>query len=265
MTKLVIICVLLLACKNQRVEEIKMQEAPSHTIVNSQADNINLRINTPEGFGRVNIDTNSFADYLRNSQLKPSGTKVILYNGSPKSNQSIHVAVLDIDVGNRDLQQCADAVMRLRGEYLYNRSRNNEIAFNFVSDGKPRYFLDHSDGKTDYKSFRSYMNYVFAYSNTRALHGQLKKVSNYGNMRIGDVFIQTGNPYGHAVIVMDMAQNSSGQKVFLLAQSYMPAQSIHILKNLNDRSISPWYLLDEQDESITTPEWVFYKEDLRRF
>lgn len=265
MNKLIVFSVFLLACKGSGVEEKILQEAPTCTVINSSEDNTSLRINSPEGFFRISIDSNSFAYYLRNTKLKPSGSKVILYNGTPKANQNIHAAVLKLDVGSRDLQQCADAVMRLRGEYLYNQSRNDEIAFNFVSDGKPRYFLDHSDGKNDYKSFRSYMNYIFAYSNTRSLYGQLKKVDNYNDMQIGDVFIQTGNPYGHAVIVMDMAENISGQKVFLLAQSYMPAQSIHILKNLNDDSISPWYLLDEEDEAIVTPEWVFNKGDLRRF
>jgi len=36
------------------------------------------------------------------------------------------------------------------------------------------------------------------------------------NMNIGDVFIVGGSP-GHAVIVVDMAVNSDGEKIFLLA------------------------------------------------
>ncbi|MBN2610182.1 MAG: hypothetical protein JXB00_01355, partial [Bacteroidales bacterium] len=53
-------------------------------------------------------------------------------------------------------------------------------------------------------------------------------------------------------------------KVFLLAQSYMPAQDIQILKNPNDKSISPWYSLDFEGDLIT-PEWTFKKTDLKRF
>ena len=60
-------------------------------------------------------------------------------------------------------------------------------------------------------------------------------------MRIGDVFIIGGSP-GHAVIVVDMAVNpETHEKVFLLAQSYMPAQQIQLLKNNNDPDLSPWY------------------------
>ena len=84
------------------------------------------------------------------------------------------------------------------------------------------------------------------------------------DMKIGDVFIQTGNPYGHAVIVVDMAENpDSGEKVYMLAQSYMPAQDIQILVNRKNSLYSPWYLLDEN--SIETPEWRFNKNDLKRF
>ena len=55
-------------------------------------------------------------------------------------------------------------------------------------------------------------------------------------MQIGDVFIKGGFP-GHAVVVLDMAENDrTGQRVFLLAQSYMPAQDIHIMKNPTNAS-----------------------------
>ncbi len=82
-------------------------------------------------------------------------------------------------------------------------------------------------------------------------------------MEIGHVFIQKGNPYGHAVIVVDMAQNSKGKKIYLLAQSYMPAQETQILANPNDSDLSPWYNLDY--ETIITPEWIFYPTDLKHF
>jgi hypothetical protein len=85
------------------------------------------------------------------------------------------------------------------------------------------------------------------------------------DMRIGDVFVQGGTP-GHAVIVVDMAvHRETGKKLYMLAQSYMPAQNIQVLANPNDKGLNPWYVLDDQQEDIRTPEWTFTIRDLKRF
>ena len=82
-------------------------------------------------------------------------------------------------------------------------------------------------------------------------------------MHIGDFLVEGGSP-GHAVIVMDIAEDkTSGRKIFLLAQGFMPAQEMHILKNPMSGKISPWYALEEMD-TIRTPEWDFKWKHLRR-
>ena len=245
---------------------------PGYTIRN--------RINAPKSYVRTKTEKGSFADWLRNLPLKSDQTQVYLYNGQPKSNQSVHEAIVDIDVGNRDLQQCADAVMRLRSEYFYGKKDYSNIHFNFTSGDKVS-FEDWMRGKkpvidgnsvrfsnpgntTDvsYSNFRKYMDIIFTYAGTASLSKEMDKID-IEDMRIGDIFIQGGFP-GHAVIVVDMAENDAGQKCFLLAQSYMPAQEIHILKNFNDDAMSPWYPLDF-DETLYTPEWTFTANDLKRF
>ena len=81
-------------------------------------ETVATRIAPPTGYVREACPDHSFTGYLRNLPLMPKGSKVMLYNGKEKSNQSAAYAVIDMEIGNRDLQQCADAVMRLRAEYL---------------------------------------------------------------------------------------------------------------------------------------------------
>jgi hypothetical protein len=57
--------------------------------------------------------------------------------------------------------------------------------------------------------------------------------------------------------------NAAGQKLYLMAQSYMPAQEIHILKNPSKKNISPWYSLQSTD--IQTPEWNFVNARLKKW
>jgi len=75
-------------------------------------------IPVPQGYSRIPADSSSFAGWLRNVGLKEN-KMVYLFDGRPKLNQMAQFAVLDISVPAKDLQQCADAVMRLRAEYLF--------------------------------------------------------------------------------------------------------------------------------------------------
>jgi hypothetical protein len=106
------------------------------------------------------------------------------------------------------------------------------------------------------------MKYIFSYANTASLKKELTVVG-IETILPGDVFIQSGNPYGHAVTVVDVAEDVHGNRVFLLAQSYMPAQETHLLINPKNQQLSPWY--EAKDGAILTPEWRFESTDLRRF
>ena len=248
-------------------------------IINSDGTSIIERFSPPEGFERIYVEEDSFGAFLRNLPLKPYGSKVKYFDGRIKS-KDVYEAVIDIDIGNRDLQQCADAVMRLWAEYLYDKKMYDKIHFNFVCGfkadyktwmqgnriivkGNDAYWVKQTDYSDDYESFRQYLDMVFAYAGTESLEKEMKKI-NLEDMEIGDVFLKGSLP-GHCVIVVDMAENNeTGEKLFMIAQSYMPAQDIHILKNNNDSSLSPWYSMNF-DKNLKTPEWEFTKDQLYRF
>ena len=169
--------------------------------------------------------------------MKPARSPVLIYTGAQKWRQDVHAGVIDIDVGKRDLQQCADAIMRLRAEWLFAANRKQDIRFN-DTEGKRLSFAARRD--SGYASFRKYMDYVFAYAGTYSLERELKPAP-LQTLQAGDVFIKGGFP-GHAVLVADVVENAqSGEKRFLLVQSYMPAQEMHVLKNPAAADGSPWY------------------------
>ncbi len=111
--------------------------------------------------------------------------------------------------------------------------------------------------------FDKYLERVFGMCGSASLSKQLKPVNRFSQIEPGDVIIRGGFP-GHAVIVMDVAVNDSGKKIYLLAQSYMPAQDIHVLKNPGNTDLSPWYEVNEEN-IIITPEYSFTKNELRRW
>jgi hypothetical protein len=240
---------------------------------------IEERFQPPKGFERMQTAQGSFSEYLRKLPLKEHGSKVKLYNGETKSRE-VYEAVVDMDIGERDLQQCADAVMRLRAEYLYDKGLFDKIHFNFTNGFAARFsrwirgerimvkgnnasWVKKTDYCDDYPTFRNYLDMVFSYAGTLSLSREMLKIP-VEAMEIGDVFLKGALP-GHCVIVVDMAENrETGDKLFMLAQSYMPAQDIHILKNEENGEMSPWYPL-HFGERLETPEWSFTQDQLMRF
>lgn len=214
-------------------------------------------IKVPEGAKRMQESSGSFGAWLRTIALKKDNL-VYLYNGSLKQNQAAQYAVLDIPVGNKDLQQCADAVMRLRAEYLFSEKRFSEIKFR-DNAGK----VYEWKGRSNPGAFENYLNRVFAYCGSASLEKQLIPVADFNKIKTGDVFIKGGFP-GHAMLVVDIAMDEKGMKYFMLAQSYMPAQDIHIVRNPTNEALSPWYKVSDS-ASIITPEWKFYKNQLREW
>ena len=209
----------------------------------------------PAGYKRVPSD--SFGAFLRKHKLKKDRT-VYLYNGQPKNNQSAQFAVLDLSTGNRDLQQCADAVMRLRSDFLFSTGQYEAIVFR-DNNGKalafqPPYTL---------ANLAHYQQQVFGICGSASLSKQLKKVTDLSFVQPGDVLIRGGFP-GHAVLVMDVAENESGEKIFLLAQGFMPAQDMHVLLNPAEEDGSLWYKA-AKDQWVITPEYVFRSEELSRW
>lgn len=240
------------------------------------ARSLDRSFDPPPGYRRVTQTPNSFGAWLRGLPLKPDGAPIVLFDGRMRPQQSGAAAIIDIDIGGRDLQQCADAVIRLRAEFLHAAGRRDTLAFNFTS-GDTYSFNDWLQGRTpkvsgnrvqwlaggrkadSHASLRRWLDVIFTYAGSLSLEREMKPVA-MAAVEPGDVLIQGGSP-GHAVIVLDVARNIADRPAVLLAQSYMPAQSVHVLRN---PAGGVWYRLEDND-AIVTPDWRFNPKDLRRF
>lgn len=230
---------------------------PQITYINPSGMTVQTRYNVPENYTRKTYSPQDFGYHLQQLPLKVYGEKVKYYNGKEKNTPQVYSSVVDLPIGTKDLHQCADAAMRLRADFLYQQKRYGEISFNF-NDGKPRAYADYIKGDYSAQTYWNYLEYIFMYANTSSLKQQLQSVPK-NKVQIGDILLQSGTPYGHAVIVIDMAENETGDRLVLLAQSYMPAQELQVLENPYSSDGNPWYRID--CDRIITPEWKFTSAD----
>ena len=247
--------------------------------IHADGSTLDTRIQTPEGYQRLSSSPEEITGFIRTIPLKADGSPVLTYDKTPIYNQNNHVAVFDIEVGERDLQQCADSVMRVYGEYYWSIGEYDKIAFHLTNgfymnytkwrdghrirvDGNNVSWNNSASYDDSYENFIKYMNMVFAYAGTLSLSAESQPVS-LEDLLPGDILLEGGSP-GHCVLVVDMAADEDGNRCFLLAQGYMPAQDFHILTNpLHPED--PWYYEAEMDYPIQTPSWTFDEGSLRRW
>lgn len=247
--------------------------------INEEGNTIITRIEIPEGYEREIYETGSFQYYLQNYPLKEYGSKIHYYNG--KTKRSYTPGILKMDVGERNLQQCADCIMRLRAEYFYHRKEYDKIHFNFTNGFRVDYTkwmegfrIDVNGNNTEwvknkefsnlYKDFREYLDIIYAYAGTYSLSKEMINISKE-EIQIGDVFIVPANletgRIGHAVIIVDMAINTeTNEKIFVLAQGSTPALEMHIISNKKN----PWFALDKNGK-IKLSGWKFEQDNIMRF
>ena len=242
------------------------------SLLNEEGITVNTRVNIPEGYQRVRPEQGTFSYYVHNYNLKPYGTEVINYDGKPYWYQAGHVGVLDVPVPSNGLQQCADALIRIRSEYLWATNRKEEIGFKFTSghycswskyaqgyrptiNGNNVNFSKKAAVNHSKENFYNYLNLIYTYAGTYSLSQELKKVQGLKDVQVGDMLIYPGFP-GHVMMVGDIVENDKGERLFLFFQGNTPAQSVHMIKNASNTSISPWYSLDGK-KSLDTPIYTF--------
>jgi Domain of unknown function (4846) len=233
--------------------------ATLRNLINPTGQTLQTRINTPEGYYRDSTAT-GFTAFARQLKVLPDKSTLKRYDKLPWHAQHWHAAILSIDTGDKNLQQCADCCIRLHAEYLWNSNRKNNINYQFTSGdelawkdyaqglrakGQGNGVVYNRNGSFDgsYTAFKKYLECVYTYAGTISINRQFKKLQAGDEILPGDVIVTPGSP-GHAVMVVDVCQNSKGDKLYLLSQGYTPAVQLHIVNNNQNKSISPWFNIE---------------------
>ena len=267
----------LISCsKSQKKEKIIIETnniSTTATLIHKNGNTVKTRFSAPENYKWIKEKPNSFGEFLGNFPLKKYDAQILRFDGNPIATQSLHEAIYDIDTGEKDLQQCADSVIRLYAEYLWKQDRKDEIAFHFTNGDLVKW-TDYRDGyrafvmgnsvdyrktasyEDSYQNFRNYLDLIYNYAGTISLTAETKAVNSTKNLKTGDILITPGSP-GHVVFIAGTCENKNGEKLFLLSEGFTPAQSIHLLKNPFEENISPWYRLDVNSEKINTARFSF--------
>lgn len=225
-------------------------------------------IPTPSGYERMKGSDTAYASFLRSLPLKPKGSKVKLYTGGTANSQNLAYAVVDLPLLN-NWEQCADVCIRMRAEYLFNTKQYSRIHFQDVNGKTMSY-----DGGSSRKGFESYLKKVYGTANTFSLKHELPR-RKLGDMQPGDVFVYAAgdhnldrmmkSKYGHAIMVVDVAVDSKGNKKYMLAEGNTPARDIHILRNWKSIISSPWFDLDPDAETLFIDCFYYKSNELRHF
>jgi hypothetical protein len=273
---LLILCAItaLTACNAQT--NSKPERAKTEQEKRPMANNLAARIPAPQEYKRVDVAEGSFAHFLRNLPLKPAGSNLHYHTGQVKERKYAG-AVVDMDFGKNSNEQCADAIIFLRASYLWKTRQYAKISFCFTNGFKAEYakwaqgyrirnnnaWVKTQKADYSYQSFRKYLHLVFQYAGTASLSQELKPIGRCWatDIQAGDVIIKGGFP-GHAEMVVDVAENDKGERIVLLAQSFMPAQEIEVFPQ--------WFSPSSNGTRLVTPAWTFYSPNantllLRRF
>lgn len=236
-------------------------ENEQYSIIHPLELKIFKKFDTPPNFER-NQNSNDFGKWLNNITLKNNNTPVYTFDGQKKPNPNIYVGVLDLEQPKKNVQFNANAIISLRLEYFYRAKKYNEIDKLALISSKPLPYTKFVKGDYSYPKYIAYLEYYLENTSSTTISELLKPIQ-FKDLQVGDVFFQKGSIKNHAVIVMDLAQDETGNKIYILAQGYYPSQDIQIITNPSNDFISPWYV--EKEGVILTPEWRFLSSDLMRF
>ncbi|MCK4766062.1 MAG: hypothetical protein KAW12_27940, partial [Candidatus Aminicenantes bacterium] len=191
----------------------------------------------PGGYTRLDYPAGSFSDWVQALPLK-NNKEILRHDGGTVGFDFYDtIAVVDMPLlFSGDLEQCADYCMRFWAEY--HKAKNllpNLYLFDYNGSRKPF--------SASNKSFKNFLKWAFAFSNSHSLKKGCKTIKE-AELRPGDMIVQNERGgIGHVSMIMDICETKTGQRLYLIGYSFMPAQEFHIEKAAEKYGSSGWFTL----------------------
>ena len=236
--------------------------------------------NPPKGYTRINVAKNSFGDWIRNLPLKPSDSPVVDFRGKifKSKDDTTIAAIVDWEISGRRLDQCMDILVRFYAEYLWENEKQEKLILPLPG----KQFIKWKDWENGFRpkfkginfdliksekynltknNFDRFLNLVFAETHTQQFYYAYPAIDKK-NVQVGDFIVKKGVKR-HAVMIVDLAQNSDRNIIALIGQGDTPACEFYLLNYKND---NPWIPLDFQKETVPLPiKKKMTWDGLRRF
>jgi hypothetical protein len=246
----------------------------------SPQNTISSFFNAPKGYTRISVTKNSFEAWIRNLPLKPPQSPVLDFRGKifKSKDDTTVAAVVDWKISNRRLDQCMDILIRFYAEYLWENDLHDKLILplpggqfikwkDWENGFRPKFkginfdLIKSEKYNPTKDNYDRFLNLVFAETHTQQFYYAYPAIDKK-NVQGGDFIVKKGIK-GHAVMIVDIAQNSDGNMIALIGQGDTPACEFYLLNYKKD---NPWIPLDFQIEHIPLPiKKKMTWDGLRRF
>jgi len=247
---------------------------------------LTTRFPAPSGYVRAPLAEGSFGAWLRGLPVRLDRHSVEDYRGRAVTfSGRWSAAVIALDVGEKNLQQCADTALRLHAEWLWSRGDTQALRYHFTSGDESR-FSEWVAGRklavegatvrevqvapvpADRVALRAWLEQLFMYAGTRSLALDSEAVGLDAALLPGDLLLHPGSP-GHVVIVLDVVEREgSGDQLALIGQGSMPAQELHVLRGDARQTVDGvWFRFPQgREQGVRVPGWgTLQRSSARRF
>lgn len=216
----------------------------------------------PAGYARIAVAAESFAASVRSLTVLPDSVPVRYADGRICGTWPAGTRVVDLPFLFRaDLEQCTDMALRLFAEYAWARGSADGLEFRLQNGQRiawrewragrrlrfdsaaHRHVVAPARADSSRVEFEQFLHYLFLWTGSAALKRDLQAVE-AGDLLPGDLIVQnTTGAMGHVSVILDVAQDSSGHRLYLIGNGWTPAQSFFVRIARPDEGSDGWFTL----------------------